>query len=1185
MQWQIIKQQCRQLIANANALLPIIEKVPLNYVELKNCVLESELKNTVSALTTIFHKSNSLQQLQQDLKKFLFNRDLELTDTMLSFFASTEGIANTLVWDIVMIVFTPKNWQEMLALILPKVKRVLSVNVLLAEKMAFTTRLHWSDFNIKLNHEPVTSAFENTPLKLASLQQFSCHQDTVFDLQQMQFFTFAMHQKFYAAVTTNFPRLAAAIYTHNDDYERLEKDINLVEKGGKTPRTAIMELIYGLRLHGEQRTDDEFTEKATKPVGRFLVYLKDLPSELRIKVLALKGYDATSKTIDQIINRDIMEDHDCIETAADNASYVIQNSQNNETLDTLPSLTKERIIEIRRYYHKVNLNHPGQNHNQVLPEKISAAILKNYVLGDSEAFIDLLITIPTDLYKLYFTQVTIFEFPDDLHEYFENDLISPLQKQAFAAVLYQHPEIFGGITSCVKFVFETSCPMFAKAYFERYTEKDKKLALETKDMIDCFVANNANNLQVNIFFDLMGKKWFKQLLLIRKNIFKEAITCNNGPLLAALLQQYPEKDRFHQLAISGIRSQKIDRNDFLEEDENNPVARSFILPILKVIAPEHIENLLKINNYYLFHLALKSNDTDLFCTLLTFITPVKRYPIYKNIMADKLTEAFEFQLKCLPQLQKLLTSDEFDNVLFTSYEEIELSQDKGKTFNELMMKYVLKTDSPEIILFLSKIDIEKLKAYLLHPTYFPKTLVKIIKKRPLIVVEQFLKLFSAGEIAAWLNSDVLRYLLDAAIASKCLRKFDLIWQIIVTANKVNDFLQPTDDFHFLATAVKHSNVVIMEKFIALFTPNDLQLALAHKVRSPFLYATFATFSVIKRLLEVTDPDKRLALILRLLKIKAEALFYHGKMEMIFSFLTDDEKIKLLHADLHDNQTTLDIMLYFPNVFSNILAQLPPEKRVSVLEKRNALHQTTVQAFISAYQPEPVNDSSHIENFLGLLPERKRISHLNRNAYQDGYNDTTLTKYLQQSKRYNMLCKTDYVLELDRACRWYWRDLHQKMFSVLLKNKIMTKDNLAAFMEIKNDEPTNNLSKILFDIKDEKYTALLVKMNQVARLYQGLQANCSSSQKLREFRELFPIIKPILKQDEDKSTRAFIKKVLHILGHVLASVPTLGGYAIYRAVDSKIRFNTYAFWKSTEEKFVEVCEADLILKKSGWRNFG
>ncbi|SNV07849.1 Ankyrin repeat protein [Legionella waltersii] len=379
-----------------------------NYASVKQRVLQLELQSELHYLTQLIEEPLLFEERfkQRCQERFIHEKE------HIGFRQEPLSATNSLYWNIAQIYFEPKSMQEMLAILLPKVKKQLTVN--LSEDYQGKYK---EAFNQGLKPIVNTQTLDSLQEKPdhAELAHFVLYEDLLLDTRDLAHFPLGSHCQFReqllnptTPVRSNKPtsQLLNPLYQHNNDLRVLQEDMSIFENKGITPKKALEQLIQGLLLGGERMTGSEMAStSAEEALARFMRYLKSLPEQVQHDLKQSKGQ---RWSLGDVIENEL-EKGSCVETAALHLGEITQACQNNPLWNNPVAISTKGLKQLQDKYRKSTglSTHKEESTQLELPEKYIEQAFQDIEPKNHFEFISLIVNISPQWYGLLFKNVRL----------------------------------------------------------------------------------------------------------------------------------------------------------------------------------------------------------------------------------------------------------------------------------------------------------------------------------------------------------------------------------------------------------------------------------------------------------------------------------------------------------------------------------------------------------------------------------------------------------------------------------------------------------------------------------------------------------------------------------------------------------------------------------------------------------
>ncbi|KTC96219.1 Ankyrin repeats (3 copies) [Legionella feeleii] len=566
-----------------------------DYPSLKAQTIQQELHDEIEALVKLL--GEGLETFRQGFLDRCKQRAEQNAGTCLSLFAMPDGECNQLYWHIAERLFEPKTMGDLLGILAPNITTLISYEVAsdanqgsLRER-AKNLVFHFEERNLSsLKQEPARAA----------LSELAVSGNQLFEVTNLVQFDFVTHEKFFDAFQQQYPELTATLYQHNEAFKTLQKNLVVVRKG-QSPREVIQEFIQQLLLGGETLTGEiEASLEAQKAVTDFFGYLESLPNAIKGALLLLETQSGTSLT--GVCEH--LRNETCVELAASYLKDILKNEANAVTLDTRPHLSPEQLQAIQRLYGRARpLPAASTNTTTTLPIHYLEEGLKQLVIDDEQAYLNLLLALSPSYYTLFLKQVQTScdpDLPGELGEMMRSGLFNREQFTALNQAIVDNRERFGGFAENLRFALN----------YSNY---------ELLGLVLTSLSPEERLAQFKVTYD--GDDGYKYTLLHMMSGKPEA--------LATALTLLPESDR-----LATINEEDSEGNSVLHLAVNNPDALKAILTSMPETARLKAINKKNSAGNSVLHVAI--NSPRALQTILDLLSPeeqtaVKEEELYKRM--------------------------------------------------------------------------------------------------------------------------------------------------------------------------------------------------------------------------------------------------------------------------------------------------------------------------------------------------------------------------------------------------------------------------------------------------------------------------------------------------------------------------------------------------------------------------
>lgn len=433
---------------------------PSNYADLIESALLTEFNQQKKKLLELFsNPEQEVEVLQAAFKKLCKQREIENKNSCLSFTALPEGTCNRLYFDIACILFNAEEFKDVLEILMPATQSFLMVQVsdILSSKTSFSYTLE-DRVQIQLHRQPLNT-FKHYPAELHFFSQIAAGDNVIIDLNEIRHLPLFIHHKLFTLLQ-GYPTLKEKLYRHNNDFQQLLFDIELLEKNGTPPNQALSRLIHDLTRSGSRYTGlDEAADAATFAFVQFRVYLEKFPASFQNDILALESPSKDYQLKDVFKE---LEKGGCVETAASQLTVIQEYGPNKAILNSIPNGSREQLQTIKKRYRQP-LSITGNDKTKVLPSSLLSFLLNDITIYTPYDYIDLLLNLPPAEYLPFLKHVSINcipALPDELGEALE--MFTQEQQQHFFLAVLDQQEKFGGIKAIIYFSVKNKLTHFFK---------------------------------------------------------------------------------------------------------------------------------------------------------------------------------------------------------------------------------------------------------------------------------------------------------------------------------------------------------------------------------------------------------------------------------------------------------------------------------------------------------------------------------------------------------------------------------------------------------------------------------------------------------------------------------------------------------------------------------------------------
>lgn len=433
------------LLDNNNQLIvrKKLHHIPSNYAELQEAALQKELLNELKKLYQLIEQPDIAEDVLKSQFKLLCKQRENLNQSnYFSYTALPEGLCNQLYFDVLVQLFQPKHFFDVIAILLPSIKARLTVTLsnLLIEKNDSNKQNIEERLQISLNEASLES-LSAYPAQLATFTEIviDTKRQIIFMLDDIKDLPLHVHQRLFKLLNDDYHEIKEKLYQHNDDYKQLHFDIEFIGSQAVTLNEMLTRFAKRLIHGGTHYTNKQFADpSAITACSQFQNYLDNLPSDFNKQVMQLSG-DNKKYTIQYIMEVHFGLEANCIEQAAEYIKAIQENAKNKEILNQIPYGTKEQINLVKNRYRHQSMKIIGYDNIKTLPLFYLQSLLKYIKIDSVIDYIDLLINIPPTEYKTLIEHADIQCFPTLPEELDSNiDMFSQEQKKAFFQAMVNH---------------------------------------------------------------------------------------------------------------------------------------------------------------------------------------------------------------------------------------------------------------------------------------------------------------------------------------------------------------------------------------------------------------------------------------------------------------------------------------------------------------------------------------------------------------------------------------------------------------------------------------------------------------------------------------------------------------------------------------------------------------------------
>ena len=334
-----VKQAIKALLEQAQrelALLPqpVFELVPLESIKMR--IIRDELKTEIQRLTRILGQSNDVEDA---IVAHCDERVKRNHGSCLSYEVMPEGACNRLVANIYRAIFPSATIDELINRFMPGVTHCVVPELF--------QQLAPKKVGVRVHKERGFGDLDG-PTSL-NFSKYVVAGNALFDVSMISNFSFELHQSCYEQLQRDYPAIASALYEHNHTLALLHRDLEQVAGQTLPPYQVIQNFSTALRRGGTSQTNEYWASRdAQSAYIDMKGYLASLPDATRVKLLALENFYGCS--LDYVINQHLGVNEGCVEVAAATLDSILFRHANLNLLKTSPSLSPERINELKRRY-------------------------------------------------------------------------------------------------------------------------------------------------------------------------------------------------------------------------------------------------------------------------------------------------------------------------------------------------------------------------------------------------------------------------------------------------------------------------------------------------------------------------------------------------------------------------------------------------------------------------------------------------------------------------------------------------------------------------------------------------------------------------------------------------------------------------------------------------------------------
>lgn len=457
----------------ASSLVFPSERPPHDYQSLKDDLVMTELAIEVASLRALFKRDTGIEEA---FKTCCLKRSQLIEGTSLSYFEMPEGACNRLYWDIAMLLFSPRTMQDMLAILVPELTQVVSIE--LKGRSSNPKQLQ-----VILNLTEMRYLGASVPPITEDLGHYVVRNKQLLDARNIECFNFPLHQQCYQVMHRDYPDLAIELYQHNPHLKRLGEDILTCSGKGCSIIQRVRDFILILRLGGSQMTGSSIASiDAQQAFTDFLGYLTSLPEETQLALNTLASQRLGRHNFAAVI--DDLKGENCIENAARELQMIIDEPQNATFLSTHPHLPQDYLERIHKQYQpKKVLPTIAQSYERQLPKMYLIKALKIIKIRSVSDYLDLLLNFPLAFYKDLLTYATIRTsplIPVELTNMMRDGVFNQAQQDALKQAFLASYEKFNLDLSFIKYAIESKDPLLL-SFIKNLSTPERSKLISQKD--------------------------------------------------------------------------------------------------------------------------------------------------------------------------------------------------------------------------------------------------------------------------------------------------------------------------------------------------------------------------------------------------------------------------------------------------------------------------------------------------------------------------------------------------------------------------------------------------------------------------------------------------------------------------------------------------------------------------------
>lgn len=534
----------------------------INIPQIREAIFTEELVQSLSLLNASVKKSkntnNPLQNFKEYFKSICQQRWERIKSTELSYFNDSESIANSLFWEMAILLFEPKTLGELFSILMPGLE-VLTFEVV---KNKPEVALSYSNIKVVFHIKNMTEELYDPINKITNLDQFAVTDEVLFDLRNIAHWPIKEQMLFYNAIKLKHPTLEQEIYKHNHDFRALKSNINIINKKGLTLSFLIPEVVQRLKEGGERVTGNTIaSEEAHYAAQDFITFVDSFFEyfENENSLIHANEKDFLNK-LKKIKNH--LEQGKCVEEAASALECFLFNFSQNPLLIKNLGLSEKALVEIKNKYSffkseiLLNLDKDKEYKNMIFPCDLLEMAFNSLHLRNKDDYAAVLTVLPTNYYKFFFESAKKYNKIEEVLSAYSDllrfNFLNEEQEECFSNLISNY--LLDAIVD--RDQFKHFLNMFGRKFKAKFIksagiERLKKFLIDNDDLK--FVLNSVDNsLKIKIIKDL-DKKFLIQLMLNQKDwryIFNETFNGFKEAFFAKIGWNFvldSIKDDFHEL--------------------------------------------------------------------------------------------------------------------------------------------------------------------------------------------------------------------------------------------------------------------------------------------------------------------------------------------------------------------------------------------------------------------------------------------------------------------------------------------------------------------------------------------------------------------------------------------------------------------------------------------------------------